>query len=61
MSRIHLPLHAFPLALALLFTQAHAASLDGGVQGLQAEVQSRLSALLGRAAAPLRIASPTFA
>ena len=61
MSRIHLPLRALPLALALLFTHAHAAPLDGGVQGLQAEVQSRLSALLGPAAAPLRIASPTFA
>jgi hypothetical protein len=61
MSRIHLPLRALPLALALLFTQAHATPLDGGVQGLQTEVQSRLSALLGPTAAPLRIASPTFA
>lgn len=61
MSRIHLSLRALPLAFALLFTQAHAAPLDGGVQGLQAEVQSRLSALLGPTAAPLRIASPTFA
>jgi multidrug efflux system outer membrane protein len=48
------------LGVALLFTHAQAAPpLDGGVQGLQAEVQVRLSSLLGPAAAPLRIASPS--
>lgn len=61
MTRMYQPLRALPLALALLFTQAHAAPLDSSVQGLQAEVQTRLSALLGPAAAPLRIASPSFA
>ncbi|CAM8667389.1 hypothetical protein MCEMIEM13_02359 [Comamonadaceae bacterium] len=49
------------LGLALLLSNAHAAPPDGGVQSMQAEVQTRLSALLGPAAAPLRIASPTFA
>ena len=48
------------LGLALLLSHAHAAApIDGGVQGLQAEVHTRLSGLLGAAATPLRIASPT--
>ncbi|WNO05321.1 TolC family protein [Rhodoferax mekongensis] len=65
MMRIFLPLRAVPLALsvslALLLSPAHAALPDGGVQGLQTEVQARLSGLLGPSAAPLRIASPSFA
>lgn len=47
------------LGMALLFTHAHAAPQDGGVQGLQAGVQTRLGELLGPATAPLRIASPS--
>ncbi|MDT7513842.1 TolC family protein [Rhodoferax mekongensis] len=65
MKRVFLPLRAVPLALsvslALLLSPAHAALPDGGVQGLQTEVQARLSGLLGPATAPLRIASPSFA
>jgi len=50
------------LGLALLLTHAHAAPpIDGGVQGLQAEIHTSLSNLLGPATAPLRIASPTYA
>nr|WP_315463154.1 hypothetical protein [uncultured Rhodoferax sp.] len=48
-------------AVALLLSQAHAALPDGGVQGLQTEVQARLSGLLGPSATPLRIASPNVA
>jgi len=49
------------LGLALLLTHAYAAPpIDGGVQGLQAEVQAKLSNLLGPATAPLRIASQTY-
>jgi outer membrane protein, multidrug efflux system len=55
-----LPLRALHVALALLLSHAHAAPLDGGVQGLQAEVQTQLSGLLGPTAAPLRIASPAY-
>jgi multidrug efflux system outer membrane protein len=65
MKRVFLPLRAVPLALsvslALLLSPAHAALPDGGVQSLQVEVQTRLSGLLGPSAAPLRIASPSFA
>lgn len=60
MSRPHPVLRALPVAVALLFSQAQAQSPDGG---LQAELQTRLSALLGDAVnqaskPPLRIASP---
>lgn len=49
------------LGMALMLSHAHAAApIDGGVQGLQAEVQTRLNSLLGPADAPLRIASPTY-
>jgi hypothetical protein len=65
MMRVSLRLRAVPLALsvslALLLSPAHAALPDGGVQGLQTEVQARLSFLLGPLAAPLHIASPSFA
>jgi hypothetical protein len=65
MKRVYLSLRAVPLALAaslaLLLSPAHAALPDGGVQSLQTEVQTRLSGLLGPSAAPLRIASPSFA
>ena len=65
MKRFYLPLRAVPLALtvslALLLSPAHAALPDGGVQSLQVEVQTRLSGLLGPSAAPLRIASPSYA
>lgn len=65
MKRVYLPLRAVPLALsvslALLLSPAHAALPDGGVQSLQVEVQTRLSGLLGPSAAPLRIASPSYA
>jgi len=49
------------LGLTLLLSHAYAAPpIDGGVQGLQAEIHTSLSNLLGPAAAPLRIASPTY-
>lgn len=60
MNRKPLALPALHLALALLLTHAHAAPLDGGVQGLQDEVQTGLSGLLGPSPAPLRIASPAY-
>nr|CBA30402.1 hypothetical protein Csp_C23370 [Curvibacter putative symbiont of Hydra magnipapillata] len=44
-----------------MLSPAHAAQPDGGVQSLQVEVQTRLSGLLGPSAAPLRIASPSYA
>lgn len=61
MKGLRLPPAARPLLLAMLMTHAHAAPpIDGGVQGLQAEVHTSLSTLLGPAAAPLYIVSPTF-
>jgi len=65
MKRVYLPLRAGALR-TLCFSRtaalpAHAALPDGGVQSLQVEVQTRLSGLLGPSAAPLRIASPSYA
>ncbi len=61
MKGLRLPPAARPLLLAMLMTHAYAAPpADGGVQGLQAEVHTSLSNLLGPAAAPLHIVSPAF-
>ncbi|WP_293662643.1 hypothetical protein [Rhodoferax sp. OV413] len=48
------------LILLLGYAHADAAPLDGGVQGLQSDVQRRLSGLLAPGAGALRLASPTY-